>query len=300
MSMPPPDAISMMFAASFQASAIAKAIVDPSGRCTMVNASFAQMLGYAPDELAGVSFTEITHPDDVRADVAYFESLMRGERDNYQLEKRYLHRDGTLVDVLLSTAVARDADGRPLQFIAEVIDMTERQQARLELQEANTRLHDLAITDYLTGLRNRRGFEEALIGASACGVLSVLLVDLDNFKHVNDRLGHDAGDAVLIEAGQRLEGELRKIDILARLGGDEFAVLLPEVGQEIAERVAQEVVARLAQPYGNGSALAGVGASVGVAACERSGADVRQLLARADRALYEAKRAGRRQWRVAA
>jgi diguanylate cyclase (GGDEF)-like protein/PAS domain S-box-containing protein len=299
MSMPQAGTVQAMFAASFQASAIAKAIVDLSGRCTLVNPSFAQMLGFSPDDLVGVAFTEFTHPEDVCADVALFEALMRGERDNYQLEKRYLHRDGRVVDVLLSAAVGRAADGTPLQFIAEVIDITERKRSRVELQQANAKLHELAV-DHLTGLRNRRGFEEALLGAAIGEPLSVLLVDLDNFKHVNDRLGHEAGDRVLIEAGQRLLGELRRADLLARLGGDEFAAVLPGVGRDVAERVAAEVVAKLAQPYGSSSALTRVGASVGVATCDRWNTDVRQLLARADKALYEAKGAGRKRWRGAA
>jgi diguanylate cyclase (GGDEF)-like protein/PAS domain S-box-containing protein len=299
MSMPQAGTVQAMFAASFQASAIAKAIVDLSGRCTLVNLSFAQMLGFKPDELVGVAFTAFTHPDDVRADVALFDSLMRGERDNYQLEKRYLHRDGRIVNVLLSAAVGRAADGTPLQFIAEVIDITEPRRSRMELQQANAKLHELAVTDHLTGLRNRRGFEEALLGAETDEPLSVLLVDLDNFKHVNDRLGHEAGDGVLIEAGRRMLGELRRVDLLARLGGDEFAAVLPGIGRNVAERLAAEVVAKLAQPYGSSSALTRVGASVGVATCERWNTDVRQLLSRADKALYEAKRAGRKRWRGA-
>jgi PAS domain S-box-containing protein len=212
MSMPPSGTVQAMFAASFQASAIAKAVVDLSGHCTLVNPSFAQMLGFAPDELVGVACTEFAHPDDVGADVALFEALIRGERDNYQLEKRYLHRDGRIVDVLLSTAVGRSPDGTPLQFFAEVIDITERKRSNFALQQANAQLHELAVTDHLTGLRNLRGFEEAMLNAKVEEPLSVLVVDLDNFKHVNDRLGHEAGDGVLVEAGRRLLGELRRVD----------------------------------------------------------------------------------------
>jgi diguanylate cyclase (GGDEF)-like protein/PAS domain S-box-containing protein len=258
------------------------------------------MLGYAPDELVGVAFTEFTHPDDVGADVALFEALMRGERDNYQLEKRYLHRDGRIVDVLLSTAVGRSSDGTSLQFFADVIDITERKRSNFALQQANAQLHELAVTDHLTGLRNLRGFEEAMLNAKVEEPLSVLVVDLDNFKHVNDRLGHEAGDGVLVEAGRRLLGELRRVDLLARLGGDEFAAVLPGVDRFVAEMVATEVVEKLTLPYGSSNALKRVGASVGVATCERWNTDVRHVLARADKALYEAKRAGRKRWRGAA
>ena len=287
-----------MFAASFQASAIGKAIIDLSGRCVQVNTSFAGMLGYTTQELVGVPFADFTHPDDLEADLHLFDAVMRGERDSYQLEKRYLHRDGSIIDVLLSAAVVREDDGHPIQFISEVFDITERMQVRSALQEANLKLQELVVTDHLTGLRNRRGFEEALSRAPDPSGTCVLLIDLDNFKRVNDQLGHDAGDAVLAEVGARLALHARRGDVIARLGGDEFALILFDTDRAAAQTVAHRIVTALSRSYGATGPLSAVGASVGLCCSGPDTVDLRQLVAQADEALYAAKRAGRGRLRV--
>ena len=134
--------------------------------------------------------------------------------------------------------MVREEDGTPIQFISEVIDMTDRMNARLELQHANAKLREQVITDHLTGLYNRRGFEEALSASLDGHAASLLLIDLDNFKHVNDQLGHKAGDMVLAEVGKRLPLQVRAGDIVARVGGDEFGVILRDAGRDEAERTA--------------------------------------------------------------
>jgi diguanylate cyclase (GGDEF)-like protein/PAS domain S-box-containing protein len=286
-----------MFDVTFHSAPIAKALVDVSGRCTEVNAAFARMLGYPQAEIVGMHFADFTHPDDADADIDLFLRVMRGERDSYQLEKRYVDRDGGTVHVLMSATVLRDDDGTPLQFISEVLDITESKQIRLALQEANVRLNEQVVTDHLTGLRNRRGFEEAL--ARADGGTSLLLIDLDNFKDVNDVLGHDSGDVVLAEVARRLARQARPQDVVARIGGDEFGVILYDADRSVAELIASRIVQVLGVPYQLNGAFPPLGASVGVS-CSGARQNPRELVVAADAALYAAKRAGRGQWRLSA
>jgi diguanylate cyclase (GGDEF)-like protein/PAS domain S-box-containing protein len=220
------------FDGAFRNAVIGKAIVALDGRCTRVNTAFAQMLGYTVDELVGVNFRDFTHPDDLEGDLALFNKMLAGDGDGYQIEKRYIHHNRDWVHVILSASVVRDDDGTPLHFVSEIVDITER-----KAQQEALRL--LASTDYLTGLLNRRGFDEAVAEAFAAPHISsiglgILIIDLDLFKAVNDRLGHAAGDAVLIQAGQRIARNVRSTDRVGRIGsdkvgrigGDEYAVLL--------------------------------------------------------------------------
>lgn len=288
-----------MFRAAFHAAATGKAIVDVTGICVEVNASFAALLGHAPDALAGVHFADFTHPHDIRADLHLFEEVMRGERDSYQMEKRYLHRDGSIVHVLLTATVVREEDGTPISFLSEVVDLTERLQARQALQEANRRLQHQVVTDHLTGLYNRRGFEEALAGPLGHQA-SLLLIDLDHFKHINDRLGHRAGDMVLAEVGRRLPRQIRDGDVVARVGGDEFGIIMHHADRALAERTAARIVKQLGTVYEVDGTFAHIGASVGVSCTEDGDVSLRELVCRADEALYAAKRAGRSRWQLSA
>jgi len=288
-----------MFKAAFHAAATGKAIVDVKGICEEVNAPFAAVLGYTPGEVAGMHFTDFTHPHDIGADLHLFEEVMRGERDSYQMEKRYLHKGGSVVHVLLTATVVRAEDGTPIRFISEVVDLTERMEARQALQEVNARLQRQVVTDHLTGLYNRRGFEEALsdpLGHSA----SLLLIDLDHFKHINDRLGHKAGDMVLAEVGRRLPLQIREGDFVARVGGDEFGIIMHHADRLLAEKTAARIVKQLGIVYEVDGAFAHIGASVGVSCTEDGDVSLHELVYRADEALYAAKRAGRSRWQLAA
>ena len=288
-----------MFKAAFHAAVTGKAIVDVTGICVEVNAPFAALLGYAPGELAGMHFADFTHPHDIRADLYLFEEVMRDERDSYQMEKRYLHKDGSVVHVLLTATVVRDEHRAPIDFISEVVDLTERMQARQALQDANARLRELVVTDHLTGLHNRRGFEEALAGPAGRETC-LLLVDLDRFKHVNDRLGHKAGDMVLAEVGRRLPRQIRDGDFVARVGGDEFGIIMHRADRALAEKTAARIVKQLGTVYEVDGSFAHIGASVGVSCTEDGAVSLRELVCRADEALYAAKRGGRSRWERAA
>lgn len=293
------QATCQMFDASFDSAVIGKAVVAVTGHCTRVNASLAAMLGYSRHSLTGMHFSEFTHPSDVEADLELFQSVMRGERESYQLEKRYVRADGVVLDVLLSATCVRDDAGNPTQFISEIVDLTERNRARRDLEAANSKLRLQVVTDHVTGLYNRRGFEESMNGVPVGLPLGVLLIDLDNFKKINDRLGHSAGDLVLREVARRLSPQVRVGDTVARVGGDEFGILLRGADQSLSSEIAARVVNTLADAFEVKGEVAQVGASVGVS-CSLGGSDVSAAVRLADAALYAAKRAGKGQWSFAA
>lgn len=158
---------------------------------------------------------------------------------------------------------------------------------------AERELDAAARRDPLTGLANRRAFDEALTSASASGGFALLLLDLDGFKAVNDRFGHAAGDELLRQVTERLSSVVRTSDVLARLGGDEFAVILPGVNVERAKGIADRAVAVVGLPYIVMGSPAIVGTSVGVAIVGPSVVDGDRVKAAADRALYAAKAEGK-------
>lgn len=209
---------------------------------------------------------------------------------------RGLRAEGSQFEAALLATAFDGPHGRAVVML--VTDESER-------LRAETQLTYLAFLDPLTGLPNRARFldrlRQGLIDARASGRgLAVLLGDLDGFKGVNDAGGHEAGDAVLQAVAQRLRRGLRGSDTLARLGGDEFALLLPGVARnEDAALVAGRLVQSLASPIENGAARWRVGISVGIAMHPRDGADMDTLVARADAAMYAAKREGKSRYAFA-
>lgn len=185
------------------------------------------------------------------------------------------------------------------------------EEVRREAEQAERdrhHLHSLAHTDALTGLPNRRGLHDALaVALSPAGgsarpsrLLAVYMLDLDGFKPVNDRLGHDAGDTLLIQVGQRLRSRVRSGDVVARLGGDEFVVMATSLADEAdAQALGQALLDAVAPPFQLGSQGCRVGLTIGYAVAPDDGRDARTLLMRADEAMYAGKQAGRnclRRW----
>jgi diguanylate cyclase (GGDEF)-like protein len=177
----------------------------------------------------------------------------------------------------------------------EVAHKVELERYHRELEEANDQLRKLAVTDELTGLRNRRSFEERMVMEFSMArrrkrELSVLLIDVDNFKMINDRWGHAAGDEVLRRLGMILRTTVRLPDLPARYGGEEFVVVLPESGEESAMGLAKRLMQRVANEDWDHPPLT---ISVGMAAMNESLENGYQLVEMADEALYAAKRAGK-------
>jgi diguanylate cyclase (GGDEF)-like protein/PAS domain S-box-containing protein len=283
------------FEGAFTGAPIGMALVDTEGRWLQVNDALCRIVGHTREELENTTSLSIAHPEDVDLDEAALEEVLDGRIPSYQVEKRYRHAFGHYVWVLLTVSLVRDRAGEPLYLVSQVQDVSER-------KVLSARLDYLVDHDFLTGLFNRRRFQEELAreakrlsryGAKG----AVLMIDLDNFKSVNDTFGHKAGDDLLRGVAASLRDRMRQTDVLARVGGDEFAMLLPEADIDQAQIVAEGIVKALGGHVAVlGDQRIGVTASVGIALFE--GLRAAEALEFADLAMYEAKEAGRN--RVAA
>ena len=216
------------------------AVINPDGNWLQVNESLCMMLGYTEEELLDNGFQTITHPGDLGNDLANLYRLLDNKIPSYQLEKRYCHKMGSTIWVLQSASLIRDSDGKARHVIFQIQDISDR-------KKAEEQIHHAAFHDALTGLPNRMLFADRLSMAverakrSADYHFAVIFVDLDRFKVVNDSLGHDMGDKLLVNLSRRLEGCLRTVDTVARLGGDEFAIILDDLSTiESAEKIVAE------------------------------------------------------------
>jgi diguanylate cyclase (GGDEF)-like protein/PAS domain S-box-containing protein len=270
---------------------IGMAIVALDGTLTEVNHAFCRLLGYDERSLVGKTFQALTHPDDLEADLDNLALLRSGAIDHYTLEKRYLTHDGGIVWGLLAVSMARDANDQPAYYVAQVQDITASRAAQQKLEHQ-------ALHDPLTGLANRDllmdRLAHALARSARTGVhLMVMFCDLDHFKDVNDNLGHETGDTVLVTVAERLRAAVRPGDTVARLGGDEFVVVAEGVSGADGQRALVERVQNvLDQPVRVDEREIRTGASIGVAVAGPD-ADVRSLLREADAAMYRAKARGR-------
>ncbi|WP_082439679.1 MULTISPECIES: bifunctional diguanylate cyclase/phosphodiesterase [unclassified Massilia] len=257
------------------------------------------MLGYASGE--GIedsgAWRRLLHPADEVMIAEYLGDLLPSARDGYSLEFRLRHRDGHYVPVLSRGYVLRDDAGKAVRISGVNTDLTEQ-------KRTERHIYELAYFDHLTGLPNRRFLIEELGHVVARGRRSrhysaLLYLDLDNFKLLNDTLGHDMGDMLLRQVAHRLRATVRDSDQLARLGGDEFVVVLEGLGSSPydaaaeADRVVAKILSELSQPYQLGSAVFKSSASIGITLFDGNGINIDTLLKQADLAMYRAKADGR-------
>jgi diguanylate cyclase (GGDEF)-like protein/PAS domain S-box-containing protein len=258
-----------------------------------------QMIGRTENELPADAWLwlRLTHPDDQRRVRDFFEQVLASSKQSYEVELRLRHKDGHYVPVLSRGFILRDEHGKAVRVSGTNTDLTER-------KEAERHIHQLAYFDYLTGLPNRRFLTEELhkllSRSTRSGELgAVLFIDLDNFKMLNDTLGHDVGDMLLREAAYRLRHAVREGDYVARLGGDEFVIVLDNLGSDVAVAAAEadvvghKVLAVCAENYALPARPYRSTASVGIALFGRDTDSVDVLLRQADLAMYQAKAAGR-------
>lgn len=281
------------FEIAFSDAPIGMALIDMNDRWLHVNNALCRMTGHAESELKENPLSSLTHPDDRDLDVPLLRQLLDGEIVSYQVEKRCLHAWGQYIWMMITVSLVRDGGGRALYLIMQFQDISDR-------KDLAGRLEYLVDHDFLTGLHNRRHFEQKLAQEVARSARygssgAVLMIDVDNFKMVNDTFGHLAGDDLLKGIAGLLKHRMRHTDIIARVGGDEFAVLLPETSGTQATAAADDFVNALdkqATMLANQSIH--ITASVGVASFDHI--SEAEVLARADAAMYAAKQAGRNRY----
>ncbi|MFM2052224.1 MAG: hypothetical protein RL456_261 [Pseudomonadota bacterium] len=270
-------------------------VTDLGGTIVSVNRAFTEITGHLPETAIGQPAHFIGAG---RHDPAYFADLRHRVIAQGRWQGEFATRDASDAERTLWTSLATvpDAQGLPTHIVAVFTDITAQKQAQTQLQH-------LAHFDSLTQLPNRlmvlSRLEHALASARRQRHrVGVLFIDLDNFKTINDSLGHNAGDALLQGVARRLAQRTRRDDTLGRLGGDEFILVLETLRDgEDAAAVAQELLHLLSRPFEVGASEIYVQASIGISLYPEDGTEVEELLRDADTAMYQAKRAGRGTYR---
>ncbi|WP_339899119.1 diguanylate cyclase [uncultured Gilvimarinus sp.] len=261
-------------------------VVDKAGNFLFVSAAFESIFGYQPHEVIGQPMIDLVHPDDRARTLSTVDTLLAGE-PNPHFENRWVRKDGRVVHVLWTARWSEKHQAR----IAVAHDITERKQME-------DRLSHMAGHDQLTNLPNRVLLQDRLLTALATAkreqtCLSLLFIDMDGFKPVNDTYGHSVGDKLLQHIAQRLSASVRVSDTVGRLGGDEFLVLLngiPEAADVL--KVAEKIRNELNRAYTIDDLNLTLAPSIGIAHFPEHGINEQQLIQRADRAMYRAKSAG--------
>ena len=257
---------------------------------THVNQGGRDNLGYNAEELATMTAVDIKPEVSYQEFMSYVEPLRNGETEQVHFETLHQRKDGSSypVEVMLQYSPTEE----PPVFVAMILDITEK-------KKTDDRLNYLAYYDSLTGLPNRSLFVDRLEQAMKVAdryeqLVAILFVDLDQFKNINDSLGHDAGDSLLQEAGRRLSSCMRSSDTVARWGGDEFCLLLQNIYTvDNINVVAEKIISRFAEPFMIKGKRMFITASIGIILYPLDDISVENLLKKADTAMYHAKEKGR-------
>lgn len=261
-------------------------VVDRNGSFVFVSAAFEDMFGYAPHEVIGKPMVNMVYPDDREKTLGIAESVVSGQILP-RFENRWVRKDGKVVNVLWSARWSEEHQVR----IAVAHDITERKEMEAQLLYA-------AGHDDLTDLPNRTLLLDRLQASLTLAEreqvgLSVLFIDIDGFKDINDGYGHAVGDLLLQLIAKRLGGCVRKSDTVGRLGGDEFLIILNKVNNaESAALVAEKIRAALSEVFVVEGSTLSVSASIGIASYPENGKEPLDLVQSADHAMYQAKNNG--------
>ena len=286
------------FRSAFAYAPIGIGLVSRHGKWLKVNHALCEILGYEADELLTMEFQKTMFPEDLGATLIKIHELMAGRIASGQMEQRYIHKTGRTVWTQWSVSATGDVSSDASNLIFQLQDITDKKIAEQKLQHEATH-------DALTGLPNRalfmRRLEEALIRSrhDSKYQVSVLFIDLDRFKYVNDSLGHLIGDQLLIGIASRLRECMRPPDIVARLGGDEFMILVE--GKYYAEKITQianRIQKQFAQPFDLYGQEVYSSASIGILRASENHMTSEDVMRDADTAMYQAKRSGRSQHAV--
>jgi diguanylate cyclase (GGDEF)-like protein/PAS domain S-box-containing protein len=272
----------------FEQNAAGVCVMEPGGAIVDCNRTFATMLGYERAELVGRHAGELyVRPSD-RDDLV---SMLRDGSTLNSVEVELRKKDGQSIWALKNITLAGDG------IHTTVVDITDRRRAEEQIE-----FH--AYHDVLTQLPNRKLFTDrlthSLSHARRSGkTVAVMFVDLDHFKSINDTLGHEAGDELLLEISRRLRASVRDHDTVARLGGDEFTIILSELrNPENAVSIAEKIILEVARPVSLAGTSVEITVSIGIALFPDDGADAESLLRNADRAMYRAKESGRNTYQL--
>jgi diguanylate cyclase (GGDEF)-like protein/PAS domain S-box-containing protein len=273
-------------------------ITDVNGSIEYVNPKFTIVTGYILDDVRGKTPPQMFGSGETKSEIiAEHTQTIRSGRE-WHGEMINHRKDGTAYWEAVSISPIIDSSGIITHFVAVNEDITARKQDEEKIQRLNAGLEQLAMTDYLTNLYNRRyfmqrGTEEFKRARRNNQPLALLMIDIDHFKKVNDIYGHEVGDMTLQQVAAVLKSSLREIDILGRMGGEEFAVLLPNISMReaaiLAERVRKNIAGTPVEIPG-ASLIITISIGVAVLTDELSGID--NVLKNADVAMYQAKRYG--------
>lgn len=276
-------------------------IADEKGRIEYVNPKFTEVTGFMLEDVLGKTPAEAFGLDELSPEgqASHWQVILEGREWRGEMLSR--RKNGETFCEAVSISPITDSNGTITHFVAVSEDITARKEDEEKIRRLNAGLQQLAITDYLTSLHNRRyfmqrGAEEFKRALRSKRPLSLLMLDIDHFKNVNDTYGHESGDMALQQVAAILKSSLRETDILGRIGGEEFAILLPDTYLAdaflLAERMCRIVESTPLEIPGQALAI-NVTASMGVADFSAGMSGIDDMLRHADVALYRAKRAGR-------
>lgn len=264
----------------------------PSGRLRLYNSEYGKICGISEDEQAALyeNWKSNLHPEDRDIAIAAFEAMINGQSNEFNVEYRMIHKDGSTRWVKDRGSIQEYVENhRPLRVIGTHIDIT---QSRLD----QVRLAQLAHHDTLTGLLNRHAFElhfEEYCQSISDGGGTLMFIDLDKFKPINDHYGHTAGDKLLISCAERINQHCPENGVCGRIGGDEFALLVPFSDIQQLTELAEQLLASFQQPFSYKDISVSVSLSIGMCRFQRHDEDFQKILHRADQAMYQVKYNGK-------
>lgn len=281
------------FRSAFNYAPIGIALVSAGGTWLKVNHALCNILGYSDKEFLEMDFQSIIFQEDLGHTLVKIHELISGKAANCQMEQRYVHKSGRTVWASWSVSTASESKSNVPNLIFQIQDITARKLAEEKLQHEATH-------DALTGLPNRKMFMTRLTDALTASKrnrncrVSILFIDLDRFKYVNDSLGHLIGDQLLIGISDRLRECLRPSDMVARLGGDEFTILVEgtyDTNEVI--RIAERIQQKFGMPFDLQGHEVFSSASIGILHASEQHFTAEDMMRDADTAMYQAKRAGK-------
>jgi diguanylate cyclase (GGDEF)-like protein/PAS domain S-box-containing protein len=281
------------FRSAFDYAPIGIALVSPAGNWLKANHALTEILGYSEADLLATDFQSITQSEDLGTTLVKIHEILNGKIASCQMEQRYIHKSGRTVWTQWSVSAASENSPKQPNLIFQIQDITDKKHAEQKLQ------HD-ATHDVLTNLPNRQLFMTRLRQALAASKqiagykVSVLFIDLDRFKYVNDSLGHLIGDQLLREIAARLRECMRPSDMVARLGGDEFTILV-EGSYDLSEvtRIAERIQHKFSIPFDLQGHEVYSSASIGILHASKGHDTPEEIMRDADTAMYQAKKAGK-------